>query len=389
MLRALGLLAIFQLCAFAQEPQNFTVKITIAGKGSVKLTPFVGTVPGETQTFLESGKTIVQQGSGVFVQFIPSPGYKVGSASDNGEAIRPRGTTPGSASYSFVIGEDHELAVKFIIDSPTGSFPLAFKDGAGIPIVDITGNYTGILPKKKNPYTMDVAMDDSGKVDAMGSVTGFVNDEGENKVEGSGAVKTKNGTPTTKGRAATSGMLDGVAVSGSGESKIPVEITTGMQGPQVEDVVVTGSGKEGDKRFSDSQTVVIPAQPANLDKNFGIALTLAEETNDNGKPIILASAILTLPNGERTKFAEKKAVYSLKNGYSINFLNGVKIDTNGDPIPNTKGKPTIDRKSTVAISKMLLERSNGSWVPTEGLLKYKFLGQKGQGDVVNFFPTDQ
>lgn len=385
LLRALFALALFQLCALASSAATWDVKITIVGRGTVTLYTFGDGESGPGTTFEQSGKVTVKDGESAYAMFTPADGYRILQLADNGTNIE-MWEENSSASYEFEISGNHHLVVRFGAESPTGEFEFQSNDSsAATPIVDITGTYTGLVPTKGNPYTLDVAMDDSGKIDAMGTVDGFENKDGTDGVEGSGSLKTKNGSPTASGSASTEGTLDGEPVSGSGSANAPIEVTDGIKGPEINGVVVSGAGREKGVRFKEKrQMVTVPAQPANISKNWSLALSLAEKTNAKGKKYVAASGILTLSNGEKTQFNEKKVAYSSKRGYSVNFAKGVKLDALGNPILDAKGKPVIDRKSTMAISKMLLERTGFAWEPTAGMLKYKFLGQKGQGNVLDF-----
>ena len=57
-------------------------------------------------------------------------------------------------------------------------------------------------------------MDESGKVLAMGAVSGYTDKSGENQVQRKGAVKTINGVPYLMGSASVSGTYASPSVPG-------------------------------------------------------------------------------------------------------------------------------------------------------------------------------
>jgi hypothetical protein len=46
----------------------------------------------------------------------------------------------------------------------------------------------------------------------------------------------------------------------------------------------------------------------------------------------------------------------------------------------------VDKKSKVMIKGMTLEKQGQVWKPTGGTMSYQFLGQKGQGNLLDFLP---
>lgn len=405
-LRALAILAVFHLGAVVQATELHTVKVTLSGKGVVELfsSPPATEGDGTRKLFTRSGSVKLEADSFVELFFDTATGYRIESVTVNGFDITSEVIGPVTAAataepvtppvstfgfFSFDLTENHHFVVRYVIDSPLGDFGLAFKEGAGSSILDVTGPYTGFLPTKGNPYTLDVAMDESGKLIGMGTVDGFVNShrnfKDTNQFEIKGSLKTQNGVPTASGSASGKGMLDGEDVSGSGKLKLPISFTPDLI---VEGITLSASAKEGGVRSVErtkmGELLAKPEDVENVQEDWNLTLTLAEMENAKGKKFVAASAILNLPNGEKTQFREKKVTYSLKNGYSVNFGVGVQLDAQGIPIMDEKGRLVLDRKSRIMISKALFERNGDAWVPTTGVLKYRFLGQKGVGDLVNF-----
>jgi hypothetical protein len=209
---------------------------------------------------------------------------------------------------------------------------------------------------------------------------------GDNQVSATGSLKTVNDKPTVSVKATVKGTLDGDQISGSGKASAPLEFTPVEGGGQVlENVTASGSAKENGVAFTDKETVTIPAETNEVARAWNLQLSIAEKTDPKGKTFNVASLILNLPNGDKTGFKEKKVTYSIKKGYSITFSGGVKLDAAGNPKVDLKGKPILDRKSRIVITKMKLVKTGGVWKPTEGTLSYQFLGQKGSGDLLDFF----
>jgi hypothetical protein len=45
---------------------------------------------------------------------------------------------------------------------------------------------------------------------------------------------------------------------------------------------------------------------------------------------------------------------------------------------------TIDRRSSISIKRLLFSQQGADWQPTNGVITYKFLGQKGTGNLLDF-----
>lgn len=125
------------------------------------------------------------------------------------------------------------------------------------------------------------------------------------------------------------------------------------------------------------QPLAIPTTPDmenNLSKNWGISLSIKNKTI-NGKQATVASALLTLPNGDVISFPEKAVTYSAAKGYKLSFKKG----TNTTILPNA-----LDKKSSVAITGLTFIKVGDIWEPTAGAIKYQFLGQKGAANLMDF-----
>jgi hypothetical protein len=275
----------------------------------------------------------------------------------------------------------------FVASFPTAAAVLAFDEGSdATPIVDVTGNYSGRFPGSRKPYEADVAMDESGKVETMGKVDGYTHPTKGEDVKVKGTVKTVNNTPTVSGRGnVKGGTMDGEPVGGSGNIAVPLVESPTEEGSEFNAAVGSGSATVDGERFKKPATMVsVPAESGNGSKDWSLSLTITEKTDSNDKPYLAASAILYLPNGDRTQFKERKLKFSAKTGlYSTTFASGIKLDQASQPIL-VNGKQVIDRKSRIVITELDVETSGDPRQPTDGLLKYKFLGQKGSGDLLDF-----
>jgi hypothetical protein len=67
--------------------------------------------------------------------------------------------------------------------------------------------------------------------------------------------------------------------------------------------------------------------------------------------------------------------YSAKRGYSLSFTRGTNVTLN---------PAKIDKKSSISIKRLLFSQQGTDWQPTNGVLTYKFLGQKGTGNLLDF-----
>ena len=265
---------------------------------------------------------------------------------------------------------------------PTGNFPLSFPKNNPLltKILSLTGNYRGIFPDiKPRNFNMDVAQDESGKLSVMGTVEGIKDPKGDKELAGSvGEIRTVNGTPTLKVGGPVNMMLDGKDAKGTVNATVPVEVVdigSGIKGLMGN---ANAEGKIGKIPVSvDRYPVELETTPQilkNLNADWSLKLVLTSSSSKKSKSI-LGAAILVLPNGDTIKFPAKAIKYSKKTGFNIKFTKGT----------NTSAKPqSIDKKSVIALSKLNFVKKNGKWQLKAGRIKYEFLGQKGNEDLIHF-----
>ena len=335
-----------------------------------------------------SGNFSVTENATVSFIITPKTGYKIASVKLNG-----KDRTQASSMYYFgpvPKGVNHKMIVKLEQITPTGTVDMSSSNAtSSIPVSAPNGHYTGQINCR--PYGLDMAVDSAGKVDAVGTVEGVTpaakggkstKAVGANDLEAGGSLKTINGKPQTSLTGGTKGTIDGQPSRGTGSVTYPLEISSNstLAG------VGQGSGTEnGTKYIEKAQRVEAPVDPneaTQISKDWGFTLAITEETNSKGKKEIFISGNLTLPNGDKTSFPKKKTAYSPRSGYSVLFSQGLMLDGNGEPILDLKGKPTKDKKSIIRITKMTF--APGAANPNAGKVAYKFLGQKGTGDLVEF-----
>ena len=388
--------ALFVVLAAAQpllaQQLNWTVNILPPGSCTITWST---TLPGQSGTLLKSGKITCNKGSTINFHFAPASGYKlihvVKEAYDEIDWVNRNG---GNDSFGPVDASESVTAVCELLN-PVGDFTLDSSNAVNATKMGSpTGTYTGDVldstaPAGKRPYTAVVTMDESGKLDVVGTVVGVKNKDGSSNLTAGGSVKTVNGEPKTEYKGSLTGTLDGKPLSGSGSSTLPLALQDNGSNPPTADGIVAGSAKLDGTKYSEKATPVsVPfkaAEAAQIKSSWNFDLTITEETV-KGKNVVYASGILNLPNGDRTSFAKKTAKYAAKTGYSVSFTAGTKIDGSGNPLLDLKGKPIKDKKSTVTIKCMTLTKPAATWVPNGGTMAYAFLGQKGSGQLVDFLP---
>jgi len=267
---------------------------------------------------------------------------------------------------------------------PVGHFPFAFPSGnpALTRILSITGNYQGISPSPgQRSYTIDAAQDEAGKISAIGVVEGIEDVNGNATIAANvGSVKTVNEEPVALLKGSFKGELDDLSTTFKGNASVPVDVVdlgAGEQGVQG-----TGSfaSKLGGVPFSGkNMQVEVPAPPGSIDnlkQDWSLDLDIELKTV-NGKERTVATAMLILPNGDTIQYPERVVKYSEKKGYKIAFKKGTNITANPD---------TLDKRSTVILTGLTFEKVGDEWEPTAGTINYKFLGQAGIEDLLEFLP---
>lgn len=385
---------------------KWPVKIVPANSCTVQWTSDFG----QSGTLTKSGTALFDFYSNLTFTITAQPGFKLTHVYKNtdDQIAYLKG---GKISFG-PVKKTHTLTVVCEMLNPVGDFSGIYDDAKGVTsIVDITGNYKGTVPDEGpigglntggRAYNVDVAMDESGKLSSMGTVTGVANAQGGAQISGgSGSVKTVNNKPNALLKGSFKGSVDGEQVSGSGKAQGDAVIDSGGSSgslltlsagtPEVSGMV-SGSGKVGKERYAakptEASVELTPQQVNNLKKNWGLSLKLDEKQDAKGKNYVEASGELRLSNGEYSRFGPQKVKYSATKGYSIRFSKGRKLDSAKNPVLDKKGQPVIDRKSTVTISEMGFTGNPGSWTPIKGNLSYQFLGQKGRGNLAEFLDTD-
>ncbi|MCG3149822.1 MAG: hypothetical protein PCFJNLEI_03287 [Verrucomicrobiae bacterium] len=362
---------------------NWTVSINPKNSGTVAWST---TAPVANGVLTQSGKITFDQYSFVDLTFHPNAGGSIVKVMKNADDVT-LWLDPSNHIQFGPVGSPHLISVTFAggaaPSAPTGTFGFAFptNNASLTAIADVTGNYSGAanftIPRN---YNIDVAQDESGKLAYIGTIDGFTPTGGGELAGGVGAVTTVNGKPTAQLQGSFAGTRDGVATTGSGTATGPLEISnvgTGTSG-------VTGTAsykaKVAGVPASESNVPiampVTPAERANLHKNWSLSLTITNIPTSTGKAVIMATAQLTLPNGNVIVYPLKKTKYSSTAGYKLSFKKGQNISV----IPTA-----LDKRSTITITGMMLTPSGGtSYTPTGGTLTYQFLGQSGTGNLTDF-----
>ena len=357
---------------------SWNVKISPTGGGQVV---WQTSSPSTSGTLTASGKIAFSSGAYVDLTFQAQPGYELLMVLKNADDWTSY--LDGSHHYQFgPVTSAHTITAIFSALVPTGTFGIAFPtSGALAPVYDVSGTYTGTSPTKYHrAYNMDVAMDEFGKAQAMGTVSG-ITPEGGGELSGEiGSLKTVNNQPVASLKGSFKGTRDGAAATGSGAisgSVVPTDIGGGTNG-----LAATGSykGNAGGVPYSDSnvpvQTPLTPSATANLSKAWTVQIVIHKNTV-KGKVVTLASGLLTLPNGDQISYPDRTVKYSASKGYKLSFKGGTNITRN----PNAP-----DKKSAVNITGMTMAQSGSTWVINGGTISYQFLGQKGQGNLTDFLP---
>ena len=87
----------------------------------------------------------------------------------------------------------------------------------------------------------------------------------------------------------------------------------------------------------------------------------------------IGKANVTLPNQQSIIFPIQKVKYSAKTGYRLNLTHGK---------TNAGGKP--GKHTSILIRNMTMTQSGGKWAITGGTINYKFLGQSGTANLIDF-----
>jgi len=252
---------------------------------------------------------------------------------------------------------------------PTGSFKFRYNP-LMTAIFNLTGHYEGFDPLLNRNYGMDVAQDESGKLSVMGTMDGIKNKEGGDGINIAGSIKTVDGKPTVQAKCSFTGTCDDVPATASTTARISGD-SSGFLATE------TSKGKLGGVPFIGTRDDFVPPGEGldNLKKDWTLQLDITGKQDAKGKTYIVASSQLVLPNGDTIVFPEKKTKYSTKTGYSLSFKGGTNVSVN---------PPKVDKKTSILIKGMTLDKQGKVWQPTAGTLTYKFFGQQGTGNLLDF-----
>lgn len=364
--------------------------------------------PSDSGTTGDSQSLSVDNGANVDLTFTAQPGYRLVSVLKNGQEWID--FLDNADHFTFgPVSSSHLVVAIFELVSPEGVFSGTYDESQNgvTPIVDVTGNYSGSVPDSTTgrTYDVDLAMDESGKLMAMGTVTGITQTtkEGEESdLEGSvGRIRTVDDTPHAQLKGKLKGTKDGAPLTAKGKAAGDVEIID-SGGTDLVEGIASGVATEDGQKYVGKPTeggIEAPASHSSGIQNaWGLTLTIAKSTDSKGREIVEASGRLRLPDGTYSNFPPKKVKYSAKKGYRVSFKKGAALDTSAQPIYAINPKtgeikrdksgdpiPLIDRKSRVQIKGLtFIEDSPDHFLPTGGEMKYHFLGQSGKADLVEF-----
>jgi hypothetical protein len=254
---------------------------------------------------------------------------------------------------------------------PTGRFNFRYNPLL-TAIFNLTGHYAGFDPVLNRNYGLDVAQDESGKLSVLGTMDGIKNKDDGTDISGiAGTIRTVDGKPTAQVKGSFTGTCDGVPVMTN---------TTARMSGDTSGVLVTENhrGKLGGVPFKGTRdNFVAPSTGLdNLKSDWTLQLDITTEQDARGKTYMVASAQLVLPNGDTIVFPEKKTRYSTKSGYSLSFKGGTNVTVN---------PPKVSKKTSILIKGMTLTKQGNVWQPTAGTITYKFFGQQGSGNLLDFY----
>jgi len=381
-MRRVAALAAFCLGALLLgEVQGVTWTVAVVPSSGGDVT-WSTTAPAKNGVLTKSGKLTFDSGSFVHLTFQAQPGYQLTKVTKNTEDITAWLDAAHHTSFGPVT-KTHVIVAVFSVINPTGTVSLTAPTGNPdiTQIADVTGHYVGTSPTRHHrPYDITVAMDEDGKLSAIGTISGITPKAGGPLMGSFGQIDTIKGDPTARMKGKFIGVRDGVEGTCSASATGPVAVTDIGGGQQGVTGTASGGGKLGGVPYREKSTPVqIPVTPqnvANLDEKWGLTMTIANKVDPRThKPYVGANGTLTLPNGTVIVFPEKRLKYSITRGYSVALTRGTNVTVN----------PTkIDKKASVVLRRMTLTQVGGIWKPNAGTVSYRFLGQKGTANVVDF-----
>jgi hypothetical protein len=268
------------------------------------------------------------------------------------------------------------------LPEPTGHFRFKFPTNNPLltAIFNLTGRYTGVTPvltSNGHPrnYTFDVVQDEAGKLTMTGMIDGVANSSGSSNLSGSlGSVTTVNNQPTVQFRNSFVGTGDGIPLTSRITGTAPIALTNIGGGSNALAVTASIVARVGGTPVHFRQMpILLPADEsfrASAKKDWSLDLDLASKVIKN-RTRTVASAQLLLPNGDTISFPERVVRYSKTRGYTLAFRRGTNITR-------------IDRRSSITIVGLTFVKQGSDWQPTGGTIAYRFLGQKGTGQLTDF-----
>lgn len=388
---------------------NWAVVIKSAGGGKVLWST---SQPEKSGTLSKSGQLTIAKGAYVDLTFQVNEGFKFESVTKNLDDWTA--WLDSNKHYRFGPVENrHVIVATFSKINPEGSLmfesPSVLPDGVA-PIYNATGHYSGTLPVGTHRnFDIYAAMDESGKIDVLPNISkldGFTSDPSNKPV--AATVKTIDNKPSVQASGKLSGTRDGVegSVFGLGSlsgiqavpeemainaplESVPAENTLSGQALNAEDMpldqVLNAEGLASyNIKLKDKQTgvklplrekalpVTLPVT-TNATRDWSVTVDLEQRLNAKNKTRVYAKALLILPNGEQISFRERVVKYSRKKGYTLNFSKGRNLATD-----------KVDKKTRVNIKKMLFSCTEASCALSDGEIRYRFLGQRGKANLLDF-----
>ena len=271
---------------------------------------------------------------------------------------------------------------------PVGSFLFGFPTNNPLltAIVYIAGHYQGVYPVGPHNYNVDLAEDETGKLAVMGTADGVQDASGNSEISlSAGAITTVSGKPTAQLNVNFTGTVDSEIGTFGSTAVAPLELVDIGGGTQGFVGTASYSANFGGMQFSGNnlpfQVTPPPEALDNLKKDWSIQIDVRANstTNKKGKVKIkgqIVSAQLTLPNGDTIAFPEQTTKkYSNKKGFSLSFANGTNLSRN---------PPTIDTHSSIMVTGLKFLQQGGVWQPSAGTITYRFLGQQGTANLLDF-----
>jgi hypothetical protein len=389
-------LMLLYLAGVAQAADvTWTIVIAPAASGKVLA---VTDKPAATKTLAKSGQIAFAKGALVDLTFTPNQNYKLESVYKNLENWTNALDVNKHARFG-PVEKNHLIVAKFAIINPQGDFGLQYPDDPpeGVaPVYDATGHYEGKIPFTETPgnpltkpraFNVDVAMDETGKLDVqVNSVDGLVSDPANQPL--TAKLTTFEGSPRISATTHGKGTLDGTALSASASGTVTdLKLTPTAPGltaqAEQQNVTVEGLRKyRATVAFGELKPITVvkkdgpftmPDTSAEVSREWGITVNLQERLDAKNRRKLYAGALLTLPNQRQLQFAERPVKYSAKNGFTLKLIKGVRDDL------------SIDKRTRVTVKNMQFSCSaDGSCDVSGGTLSYAFLGQKGKGEIADF-----